>query len=115
MSQACSQLLVQPEHRWRLNINDSRSLAVACIKGTVRITWSNDSRDIVIEAGQTFTLDKDGLALVAALIGQATIAVRQAGLRESFANSTPRPAKICDLQLRQSRRTAPRRAETTSE
>jgi Protein of unknown function (DUF2917) len=73
-----SELLVHLNHRELLDINDGQGLAVACIAGTVWITQSNDARDIVINAGQTFILDKQGLALVAAPIGQATIAVQQA-------------------------------------
>jgi hypothetical protein len=79
MLEASSELLVQLEHHGLLDINDGQGLAVACIEGTVWITQSNDPRDIVINAGQSFLLDKQGLALVAAPAGQATIAVRRAG------------------------------------
>jgi Protein of unknown function (DUF2917) len=78
MPEASSELLVQLEHHGLLDINDGQGLAVACIEGTVWITQSNDPRDIVINAGQSFLLDKQGLALVAAPAGQATIAVRRA-------------------------------------
>jgi hypothetical protein len=75
MTEASSELLVQLPHHGLLDINDGEGLAVACIEGTVWITQSNDPRDIVIHAGQSFLLDKQGLALVAAPAGQATIAV----------------------------------------
>jgi Protein of unknown function (DUF2917) len=73
-----SELLVHLNHRELLDINNGQGLAVACIAGTVWITQSHDARDIVINAGETFVLDKQGLALVAAPLGQATIAVQQA-------------------------------------
>jgi hypothetical protein len=76
---AQSELRVHLNNRELLDINDGRGLAVACLEGTVWITQSDDSRDIVIDAGQTFVLDKPGLALVAAPMGPATIAVRKAG------------------------------------
>jgi len=76
---ASSELLVHLEHHGLLDINNGQGLAVACIEGTVWITQSKDPRDIVINAGQSFLLDKQGLALVAAPAGQATIAVRRAG------------------------------------
>jgi Protein of unknown function (DUF2917) len=79
MPQASSELLVQLNHHGLLDINDGQGLAVSCVEGTVWITQSNDPRDIVITAGQSFLLDKQGLALVAAPAGQATIAVRRAG------------------------------------
>jgi hypothetical protein len=77
MPQASSELLVQLEHHGLFDINDGQGLAVSCVEGSVWITQSNDPRDIVITAGQSFLLDKQGLALVAAPSGQATIAVRR--------------------------------------
>jgi hypothetical protein len=40
---------------------------VACRAGTVWITQANDPRDIVLVAGESFVLDRNGLALVMAL------------------------------------------------
>jgi hypothetical protein len=79
MPQASSELLVQLDHHGLFDINDGQGLAVSCVEGAVWITQFNDPRDIVITAGQSFLLDKQGLALVAAPSGQATIAVRRAG------------------------------------
>ena len=45
------------------------------LDGVVWITQSNDPRDIVIEAGQAFVLDRPGLALVNSLLTDATIAI----------------------------------------
>ena len=58
-----------------LDINDGEGLAVGCLEGAVWITQSNDPRDIVLNAGQSFMLDKPGLALVCAAAGPATVAV----------------------------------------
>ena len=74
-----SELLVHLERRELLDINNGQGLAIVCLDGTVWITQSDDARDIVISAGQAFVLDKQGLALVAAPLGHATIAVRKAG------------------------------------
>jgi ferric-dicitrate binding protein FerR (iron transport regulator) len=52
-----------------LEIRDGEALRIACLKGIVWITQSEDSRDIVIQAGQSFVLDRPGLALVAAPVG----------------------------------------------
>jgi hypothetical protein len=73
-----SELLVHLNQRELLDINDGQGLAVACTAGTVWITQSDDPRDIVIRAGEAFVLDKQGLALVAAPVGPATITVQQA-------------------------------------
>ena len=58
-----------------LDIQDGEGFAVECLEGAVWITQSNDPRDIVLSAGQSFVLDKGGLALVCATPGPATVAV----------------------------------------
>src|SRR6266849_4821575 len=63
-----------------LDINDGEGFAVECLEGAVWITQSNDPRDIVLNAGQSFVLDKTGLALVCAAAGPAMVAV-EASLR----------------------------------
>ena len=74
-----SELLVHLQPRELLDINDGLGIAVVCLEGTAWITQSDDARDIVINAGQAFVLDKQGLALVAAPLGRATVAIRKAG------------------------------------
>jgi hypothetical protein len=63
-----------------LDVNDGEGFLVRCLEGSVWITQSNDPRDIVLEAGQSFVLDKPGLALVCAAAGPAMVAV-EASLR----------------------------------
>jgi hypothetical protein len=58
-----------------LDITDGEGFTVECLDGVVWITQSSDPRDIVLNAGQSFVLDKPGLALVCAAAGPATIAV----------------------------------------
>jgi hypothetical protein len=58
-----------------LDIHDGKGFKVICLEGAVWITQSNDPRDIVIEAKESFVLDKPGLALVCASAGPATVAV----------------------------------------
>jgi hypothetical protein len=78
MPRPSTDLLVQLNTRELLDITDGEGLAVACVGGVVWVTQSDDPRDIVLKAGETFILDKQGLALVAAPIGPATVAVRKA-------------------------------------
>jgi hypothetical protein len=63
-----------------LDINDGEGFTVECLEGAVWITQSNDPRDIVLNAGQSFVLDKPGLALICAAAGPAMVAV-EASLR----------------------------------
>jgi hypothetical protein len=58
-----------------LDIDDGEGFTVECLEGAVWITQSNDHRDIVLKAGQSFVLDKPGLALVCAAAGPAMVAV----------------------------------------
>jgi hypothetical protein len=58
-----------------LDINDGEGFAIECLEGAVWITQSNDPRDIVLRSGESFVLDKPGLALVCAADGPATVAV----------------------------------------
>jgi len=59
-----------------LDIDGGEGFTVECLEGAVWITQSNDPRDIVLKAGQSFVLDKPGLALVCAADGPATVVVR---------------------------------------
>jgi len=83
------ELLVHLKQRDLLDINDGQGLAVVCIDGVVWITQSDDTRDVIISAGEAFVLDKPGLALVAAPVGPATVAVRPA--------THDTPTVTCDL------------------
>jgi hypothetical protein len=58
-----------------LDIDDGEGITVECLEGAVWITQSNDPRDIVLKAGESFALDKPGLALVCAAAGPAMVAV----------------------------------------
>src|SRR5713226_2578546 len=74
-----------------LDINDGEGFTVECLEGAVWITQSNDPRDIVLKAGQSFVLDKPGLALVCAAAGPAMVAValsRRLLSRSRLRNST---------------------------
>jgi hypothetical protein len=48
------------------------------LRGVLWITQSNDTEDIVISDGQSFVLDRPGLALVSAPTGPADIIIRAA-------------------------------------
>jgi hypothetical protein len=48
-------------------IEDGEGLTVTCARGVAWITQADDRRDIILASGQSFTLDKQGLAVVFAL------------------------------------------------
>src|SRR5262245_47553402 len=45
-------------------IDNGRGLSITCLKGHVWITQDRDVRDIILGPGQSFVLDRNGLAIV---------------------------------------------------
>jgi hypothetical protein len=62
-------------HRGVLNLRDRNGDRVECLDGSVWITQDGDPRDIVLDAGESFVLDRAGTALVYAL-ADARVAVQ---------------------------------------
>jgi hypothetical protein len=60
------------------DIDHGLGFAVTCREGVVWITQADDPRDVALSAGQSFALDRKGLALVVAPLGPAVIAVTRA-------------------------------------
>ena len=49
-----------------LQVRDAAGCTVSCCAGTVWITQENDIRDVFLAAGESFTFDRKGLALIRA-------------------------------------------------
>ena len=47
-------------------MRDAAGYTVQCCAGTVWITQENDARDIYLSAGESFTFDRPGTALISA-------------------------------------------------
>lgn len=45
-------------------IEDAQGTEVACVRGETWITQEADSRDLILASGQSFILDRPGLAVV---------------------------------------------------
>jgi len=52
-------------------IRDGAGLTVLCLKGSLWLTQQDDHRDVVLGAGEAFTLDRPGLAVLFALSSAA--------------------------------------------
>jgi hypothetical protein len=80
-----------------LKVRNAAGSTVMCCAGTVWITQENDARDIFLTAGQTFTFDRPGIALICAVEvmrdlwsgnpGIAVIAMPQTPLRATEARA----------------------------
>lgn len=80
----CAQLDQMARHlnaRQVLDIRNGQGLRVGCVRGVLWITQSNDSDDIIVQDGQSFVLDRPGLALISAPIGPADVIIQPASRR----------------------------------
>lgn len=50
-----------------LRLTDAAGVRVVCLRGGVWLTQNDDLRDLILRAGESFTLDRDGVALVSAM------------------------------------------------
>ena len=64
MNLQLKQANLQLSRSGHVEVLDGRGSLVHCLFGSVWLTQDGDPRDIVLEAGQSFTLDRDGVALV---------------------------------------------------
>lgn len=60
-----------------VGVIDGRGALVSCLRGAVWLTQDGDPRDIVLTSGQSFTLDRDGLAVIFAT-AESTLALSAA-------------------------------------
>jgi uncharacterized protein (AIM24 family) len=49
-----------------LALRDARGRTVKCVSGSVWLTMEGDRRDVVLNPGASFVVDRDGLTLLAA-------------------------------------------------
>jgi len=61
-------LTVQLEPRELIGIDNASGAVVRVESGQLWITQADDSRDYVVDAGQALRLDRDGLALLTAIL-----------------------------------------------
>lgn len=95
-----AQLTVLYEH-CTVALHDRQGERIDCLGGQLWITQDGDQRDIVLRAGESFELDRPGLALVSAL------AVSRFVLRRPGA---PRLAELAAADIRSVRAASDRRA-----
>jgi Protein of unknown function (DUF2917) len=67
--------LVHLERGGLMRLSHSLGSAVHCLEGVVWITQDNDPRDIVLNDGESFVVDGEGLTLVCAIAGPAMVTV----------------------------------------
>ena len=58
---------IELERNQILNLSDALDVRIACVSGALWITQDRDRRDIVLKAGESFTIDRDNVVLVSAV------------------------------------------------
>ena len=58
---------VKINERDTISVVDGKGAQIVVVDGTVWITQEHDSRDVTLRRGQSFTLDRDGTAIIEAL------------------------------------------------
>jgi hypothetical protein len=71
--------------RQHVNMQDAAGWTVKALTGSVWITQEGDNRDIALNAGESFTVDRDGSTLVSPF-GEARICVSHAPVRNPKQN-----------------------------
>lgn len=68
-----------------VRLGDAQGTLVRCRSGAVWVTLERDDRDILLEPGQEFVIDRAGLSLVCAIAGPAEVAIRHRDSSGDFA------------------------------
>lgn len=79
-----------------IQLRDAAGWTVRALGGTVWITQDEDVRDVVLEAGESFVIDRDGVTLLYALDDARICVARKA--------EHPAAAKSADKAARSARR-----------
>ena len=58
-----------------LPLAQARGARVRCLRGTLWITQEGDREDYFVRAGESFTIERDGVTLVSAPHGRGTVLV----------------------------------------
>lgn len=78
-----------------LRLHDAAGWAIACRSGSIWITQEADTRDVFLDAQDSFTLDRSGLALILARQDSA-VGIRQPAGGQSPGTSAACPAPVPD-------------------
>ena len=81
-----------------IRLDGAAGTAVTCRAGAVWITLEGDPRDILLEAGEAFVIDRQGLSLVCAIAGPAEVEVVAPGEAASGEAIAREPAPAAEAR-----------------
>src|SRR5215813_12800214 len=78
-----------------VRLDEARGTTLRVTRGTLWITLENDTRDVVLTAGDSYTIDREGLTLVEAQSASSVCVLAREGQRVTetrhFADRSARP------------------------
>lgn len=77
-----------------MRIAEPEGRGIAVIRGSVWITQQDDARDVFVNAGQSFTFDRPGLALVQALDAARLLVFEPPPSYSAFGNRLAEAAEV---------------------
>ena len=98
---AADTLCVALRARQELSLRDAAAWVVECRSGALWITQEADARDVMVEAGERFELDRNGLTLVSALDVAVAAVHAPAGASRCRGYSGRTPADLITLPQRE--------------
>jgi Protein of unknown function (DUF2917) len=84
-------------HRGMLQLRDHAGDRIDCLDGSVWITQDGDPRDVVLDAGEAFTLDRPGTAIVYALADARVVVQRPAAASVRRSDTEPARRSLREL------------------
>lgn len=61
-----------------VRLSEAEGTRIRALAGALWITLQDDPRDLLVEAGEAFVVDRGGLTLVCAIAGSATLLIEAA-------------------------------------
>ena len=64
-----------------LPVFDAQGVKVTCVSGSLWITQDHDRRDVILRPGDSFVMDREGEALVSAILPSVLVVEEPASIR----------------------------------
>lgn len=74
------QIVLEVPNGGLLRVKDARGSRVTCLQGSLWLTQEQSIRDVLLEAGQSFDIERDGVTLVQGM-ADSRLGVRSASTR----------------------------------
>ncbi len=94
------QVVIELDYRGIVPVNDAVGARIHCLRGRIWITEQGSAADVVLEAGESYEISRDGIAIVQAL-REARVALRAPGVPLAGAALAERLREALQPRLRE--------------